>query len=59
MEQHYFFYGNQVEEFERPKVPEIVAKKGIKMSIAGSKYSLRLNSSKTKAVILNVCNKTE
>ena len=48
MEKHYFFYSNQAVEFERPKVPEIVAKKGIKA---------RIKASKTKAVILNVCDK--
>lgn len=40
-----FFYGCQAAEFERPKVPVTVAKKGLKATI---------NPSKTKAVILNV-----
>ncbi len=51
METYDFFYGTQLAEFERPEVPEIVAKKGIKAEIAGSKYSLKLNPSKSKAVI--------
>ena len=45
-----FFYGTQMVEFERPEVPEIVAKEGIKTNI---------KPSKTKAVILNVCDKAE
>lgn len=55
-EQYYFFYGNQVVEFERPKVPEIIAKKGIKLEMVGSIYSVLVKSSNTKAVVLNVCN---
>ncbi len=45
-----FFYGTQTTEFERPEVPGIIAKKGIKTNI---------KPSKTKAVILNVCDKAE
>lgn len=42
MEKHYFFYGTQAIEFERPKVPDTIAKKGIKAEIVGSKYTLRI-----------------
>lgn len=49
-----FFYGTQIVEFERPDVPEIVAKKGIKADIAGSKYTLNIKSSQTKVVVANV-----
>ena len=56
MEQHYFFYGNLVEEFERPKVPDIVLKEGMKAKIAGDKYTLKIKPSTTKVVINNVCN---
>lgn len=59
MEKHYFFYGNQVEEFERPKVPEIVAKKGIKANIAGNKYNLKIRPSGNKVVVKDVYNKTK
>ncbi len=45
-----FFYGCQVAEFERPKVPKIITEKGLKANI---------KPSKTKAVILNVCDKAE
>jgi len=45
METYDFYYGTQAAEFERPEIPEIVAKKGIKANIAGSK---------TEVVILNV-----
>lgn len=54
MEKYYFFYGNQVKEFERPMVPDVVAKKGIKTEIVGKKYDLKIKPSKTKVVILNV-----
>jgi len=33
-----FFYGNQMVEFERPEVPEIIAKKGIQLSLAGRRH---------------------
>lgn len=54
METYDFYYGTQLVEFEREEVPEIVAKKGIKANIAGSKYTLTINPSKTEVVILNV-----
>lgn len=54
METYDFYYGTQLVEFERPEVPEIVAKKGIKAEIVGSKYSLVIKPSNTKVVILNV-----
>lgn len=59
MKMYDFFYGTQVVEFERPEIPEIVTKKGIKAEIAGSKYTLKINASTTKAVILNVHNQTK
>ena len=59
MEKYDFFYGGQVVEFERPEVPEIIAKKGIQLSLAGSKYNLVLSPSKNKVVILNVRDKAE
>lgn len=59
MEKYYFFYGSQVEEFERPKVPEIIAKKGIKAEIVGRKYNLNIKPSKTKVVVKNVHYKTK
>lgn len=49
-----FFYGSQMVEFERPEIPEIIAKEGIKAEIAASKYTLKLNPSRTKVVVLNV-----
>ena len=55
MGKYYFFFGTQAYEFERPDVPEIIPKKGIKANIAGSIYTLRINPSTYKAVILNVC----
>lgn len=54
MEKYYFFYGSQVQEFKRPKVPDIVAKKGIKAEIVGKRYTLNIKPSITKAVIANV-----
>jgi hypothetical protein len=54
METYDFYYGTQVAEFERPEIPDIIAKKGIKANIAGSKYTLTINPSKTEVVILNV-----
>lgn len=51
METYDFYYGTQLAEFERPEVPEIVAKKGISTDIAGSKYSLTIKPSNSKAVI--------
>lgn len=54
MEKYYFFYGTQVIEFERPEVPEIVSKKGIKLEIVGKKYNVEIMPSKTKVVIVNV-----
>lgn len=54
MEKYYFFYGSQVEEFERPKVPETIAKKGIKADIVGKKYNLKIKPSNTKVVVKNV-----
>lgn len=59
MEKYYFFYGNQTVEFERPKAPEIIAKKGIKMSIVGSKYNLRMKPSNTEVVVKDVNYKAE
>jgi len=66
MEGYSFFYGSQMVEFERPEVPEIIAKDGIKTNIVGGIYSLKLNASttyslkvnshKTKVVVLNVYN---
>lgn len=56
METYDFYYGTQSAEFERPDIPEIVAKKGIAVDIAGSKYSLIIKPSSTKAVVLNVHN---
>lgn len=47
MAKYYFFFGGQAYEFERPEVPEIIPKGGIKAEVAGSKY---------KVVILNVRN---
>ena len=57
MEKYDFFYGSQLVEFERPEVPEIVGKEGIEAEMVGSQYNLLVNTSKTKAVILNVCDK--
>ncbi len=56
METYDFFYGTQLTEFERPEVPEIIAKEGIIANIVGSKYSLIIKQSNTEAVILNVHN---
>lgn len=50
MKKYYFFYGTQAVEIERPKVPDAIAIKGIKNIIGPSR---------TKAVILNVCNKAK
>lgn len=54
METYDFYYGTQLVEFERPEVPEIVAKKGILADIAGTKYSLIIKPSNSKVVVLNV-----
>lgn len=51
METYDFYYGTQVVEFERPDIPEIVAKKGITANVAGSKYSLLVTPYNSKAVI--------
>lgn len=51
METYDFSYGTQYAEFERPNVPEIVAKKGIAANVTGKKYNLKLNPSESKAVI--------
>jgi hypothetical protein len=54
MERYDFFYGSQLSEFESPKVPEIIAREGLKANVAGSKYILKVKPSKTKAVIKDV-----
>lgn len=54
METYDFYYGNQAAEFEREEIPDVIGKKGIKMNIQDTKYSLEIKSSTTKAVILNV-----
>jgi hypothetical protein len=59
MAKYYFFFGTQAYEFERSDVPEIISKKGIKAKISDSKYKLADKPSKTKAVILNVHDKTK
>ena len=51
METYDFYYGSQLVEFERPDVPEIIAKEGIKADIAGKKYSLKLNATESKVVV--------
>ena len=59
MEKYYFFYGTQAVEFERPAVPEIVVKEGIKADIVGKKYSLDIKVSTTKVVAKDVRYKAE
>lgn len=54
MEKHYFYYGSQAIEYERPKVPEIVRKQGVEASVAGSKRTLLLQPSIMKVVMANV-----
>ena len=50
METYDFYYGTQVVEFERPKIPEIIAKKGIDgENIASEKEYPRLASYKPVA----------
>jgi hypothetical protein len=56
MAKYYFFFGGQAYEFERPEVPEIIPKEGIKAEVVGSKYKAEVAGSKYKVVILNVRN---
>lgn len=55
MDKYTFFYGTQVVEFERPEVPEVIAKSGIMAEIVGEIYTLQLKPSTTRVVIKNVC----
>lgn len=54
MEEYTFYYGNQASEFERPIIPDIVTKKGIKIDMVGRKYNLIIKPTKTKVVVMNV-----
>lgn len=65
MQEYEFFYGFQSVVFERPSVPAIVAKRGIKANILDKKYSIskvpdkkystKVKIIKYKVVVLNVC----
>lgn len=59
MAKFYMFFGAQAYEFERPNIPESILKKGVKIDINKSKYSLDIKPSKTKAVIRNVYDKAK
>jgi len=58
MAKFYMFFGAQAYEFERPDIPDSAVLKGIKANINKSKYSLNVKPSTTKAVLMNVRNKT-
>lgn len=55
MNKYYFFYGNQVVEYNAPHIPKLIDKKRIKLKVNDSKCSLKLNPSVTKVVLKNVC----
>lgn len=55
MNKYDFFYGNQVVEFERPEVPEVIYKKSIKSNIKIKVYSAIIKYKNPKVVVKNVC----
>lgn len=55
MELYYYFYGNQLMEFERPRIPKIINEKGVIGKIKEEENKVKLSPSLNKVVVLNVC----